>query len=399
MCCLHLLIRPKQPIMTQELLKQTDQSLCDPQRDTHTASLALGGDGDRTKHQLNTSDRHTLLTPSKISAIEEQLATLASLLAQGGVPESVRVNLVNSCYAALSTVDSSSPRQITPRRITIIGGAGRMGRFFTQQLTAAGHNVRILENEDWEYADNLLSCAELVIVSVPIQWTADVIKRAAQYLAPTTALCDITSIKTEPMSAMLEHHRGPVMGLHPMFGPNVKSFAGQKVVACPGRNDDSFEWLLDFIKNQGGEVIVSTPEEHDNMMVIIQATRHFSRFSVGVFLAQEKIDIERSLCMSSPSYRQEIDIIKRLFTQNPHLCVDIMLATQDRCHAIAKLADTYNRLASLVAQKDRAAIIQEFETAQNFFAEESITSPNLSHENHADRHLSRYCMPVVPNRS
>ncbi|MHC5731417.1 MAG: prephenate dehydrogenase dimerization domain-containing protein, partial [Nostoc sp.] len=120
---------------------------------------------------------------------------------------------------------------------------------------------------------------------------------------------------------------GPVMGLHPMFGPNVKSFFGQKVVVCPGRNDDSFQWFLDWIKSQGGELIVCTPEEHDRMMVIVQATQHFCRFSLGVFLAQAKIDIQQSLTMSTPNYRQEIDIVKRLFSQNPHLCVDIMLAT------------------------------------------------------------------------
>ncbi|WP_017317599.1 bifunctional chorismate mutase/prephenate dehydrogenase [Mastigocladopsis repens] len=361
--------------MIPEKLKQTDQSLIELLRDRLSLS-------------------------SELPTIDEQLTYVAPLLASAGVPESIWANLVSSCHAALSTVASSSPtKKVTPRNITIIGGRGRMGRFFTQQLTAAGHNVSILENEDWEYADQLLSSAELVMVCVPIKWTVDVIKRAAQYLAPTTAVCDITSIKTEPVQAMLEYHPGPVMGLHPMFGPNVNSFAGYKVVACPGRNDDSFEWLLDFIKTNGGEVIVSTPEEHDYMMVIIQATRHFSRFSVGVFLAQEGIDIERSLSMSSPSYRQEIDIIKRLFAQSPQLCVDIMLATQDRCHAIATLADTYNRLAKLVARGERAALIQEFETAQSFFGEESTSSSKLSHENHADRHLSRYCMPVVPNRS
>ncbi len=361
--------------MIPEKLKQTDQCLIELLR-----------------------DRLSLLTASNIPA-EEQLAQVRPLLASAGIPESIWTNLVNGCHAALSSVASSPTHKATPRNITIIGGHGRMGRFFTQQLTAVGHNVSILENEDWEYADHLLGSAELVIVCVPIKWTVDVIKRAVQYLAPTTALCDITSLKTEPVKAMLEYHRGPVMGLHPMFGPNVKSFAEQKVVACPGRNDDSFEWLLDFIKSQGGEVILSTPEEHDYMMVIIQATRHFSRFSVGVFLAQEGIDIERSLSMSSPSYRQEIEIIKRLFAQSSHLCVDIMLATQDRCQAIAKLADTYNRLARLVGRKDRATLIEEFENAQSFFSEENITSAKLSQENHADRHLSRYRMPVVPNRS
>jgi prephenate dehydrogenase len=369
------LLIANEKLMIPEKLKQTDQSLIELLRDRLSLSTELPD-------------------------IEEQLAQVRPLLASAGVPESIWSNLVNSCHAALANVTSSLPKQeVTPRKITIIGGGGRMGRFFTQQLTAAGHKVNILENEDWEYADQLLGSAELVIVCVPIKWTIDVIKRAAQYLAPTTALCDITSLKTEPVQAMLEYHPGPVMGLHPMFGPNVKSFAGQKVVACPGRNDESFEWLLDFIKTQNGEVIVSTPEEHDHMMVIIQATRHFSRFSVGVFLAQEGIDIERSLSMSSPSYRQEIDIIKRLFTQGSHLCVDIMLATPDRCHAIATLADTYSRLARLVARGDRAALIREFETAQSFFNEESTSSPKLSQENHADRHLSRYCMPVVPNRS
>jgi prephenate dehydrogenase len=159
------------------------------------------------------------------------------------------------------------------------------------------------------------------------------------------------------------------MGLHPMFGPNIQSFFGQKIVICPGRVDEVFQWLLDFFVIQGSEIIFSTPEEHDRMMVIIQATQHFSRFCLGFFLAQQGIDINRSLSMSSPSYRQEIDIVNRLFAQSPHLWADIMLATEERCQAICSLAKTYGRLADLVARKDRNALIQEFENIQDFFTE------------------------------
>jgi prephenate dehydrogenase len=102
-------------------------------------------------------------------------------------------------------------------------------------------------------------------------------------------------------------------------------------------------------------------------MVMNQATRHFCRFSQGVYIAQEQIDIERSLSMSSPSYRQEIEILQRLLNQNPQLCIDIMLATEERCRAISLLAQTYNRLANLVVKKDREGLIQEFEQTQNFF--------------------------------
>ncbi|MBN3959464.1 bifunctional chorismate mutase/prephenate dehydrogenase [Nostoc sp. NMS8] len=311
------------------------------------------------------SDRISLLAASEQPSLDEQLADVAPLLAQAGIPESVWAGVLKSCHATL--IPKYITNHVSPRQITIIGGCGRMGRFFKEQLSLVGNNVSVLEPEDWDYADQLLNQAELVLVSVPIEHTVDVIKRAAKYLAPNTALCDITSIKAQPTQAMLEHHSGPVMGLHPMFGPNIKSFLGQKVVVCPGRNDDSFQWLLDLIKSQGGELIVSTPEEHDRMMVIVQATQHFCRFSLGVFLTQARIDIEQSLTMSTPNYRQEIDIVKRLFSQNPHLCVDIMLATEERCDAISFLADTYSRLARLVARKDRDALIQEFENGQSFF--------------------------------
>ncbi|MBD2440514.1 bifunctional chorismate mutase/prephenate dehydrogenase [Nostoc sp. FACHB-110] len=261
----------------------------------------------------------------------------------------------------------TSKTHVKCRQITIIGGHGRMGRLFREQLLEAGHKVNILEQEDWEYAGQLLSNTELVLVSVPIKYTVDVIKRAAKYLSPHIALCDITSIKTQPYQAMLAHHSGPVMGLHPMFGPSVQSFCSQKVVVCPGRNHEAFQWLLNFLESQGAELITCSPEEHDRLMVYIQATQHFCRLSLGVFLAQADIDIEQSLSISSPSYRQEIEILKRLFRQNPQLCVDIMLATEERCQAIKSLANTYNRLAKLVAKKDREALIKEFENTQWFF--------------------------------
>ncbi|MEH2290168.1 bifunctional chorismate mutase/prephenate dehydrogenase [Nostoc sp.] len=311
------------------------------------------------------SDRISLLAALEQPSLDEQLADVAPLLAQAGIPESVWAGVVNSCHTTL--IPKSATNHVSHRQITIIGGCGRMGKLFKEQLSLVGNNVSVLEHDDWEYADQLLSQAELVLVSVPIEHTVDVIKRAAKYLAPNTALCDITSIKVQPTQAMLEHHSGPVIGLHPMFGPNIKSFFGQKVVVCPGRNDDSFQWFLDFFKSQGAELVACTPEEHDRMMVIIQATQHFCRFSLGVFLAEAKIDIEQTLTMSTPNYRQEIDIVKRLFYQNPHLCVDIMLATEERCDAIRFLADTYSSLARLVTMKDRDALIQEFEKVKSFF--------------------------------
>lgn len=273
----------------------------------------------------------------------------------------------------INQTESSKPNYTKPRQVTIIGGDGMMGRFFTKKLSAIGHNVKILGAQDWEQAEQLLGDADLVLVSVPIEHTLDVIRSAAKYITPNTALADITSIKAPVVETMLNYHNGPVMGLHPMFGPSVNSFLSQNVVVCPGRYCEAFQWFLDLIESEGGKLIFSTASEHDQMMVIVQAIRQFSTFSLGLFLTNEGIDINRSWDFSSPSYRQEIEIVGRLFAQSAPLIVDIMLATKERREAINKVASTYNKLARLVIQGDRETLIHELQTAQDFFKNEFST--------------------------
>ncbi len=61
------------------------------------------------------------------------------------------------------------------RPIVIIGGNGQMGRLFNRLLTLSGYQVKVLDQEDWPQADSLLADAGMVIVSVPIHITEQVI--------------------------------------------------------------------------------------------------------------------------------------------------------------------------------------------------------------------------------
>lgn len=311
-----------------------------------------------------------LVTPS----LNDQLTNVIPILAQTDVPEFLWQSLVNGCTAALAKpsfplVDSKS------KRVTIIGGRGLMGSFFTQWLSASGHKVNILEHNDWNRADKLLSGVDLVLVCVPLDKMPEVIQKAAQYIDETTALADVASIKTSVMQTMLKHHRGPVIGLHPMFGSGIKSFLSQNVAVCPGREYEAFQWLLDLIEHDGGKIVRCPAEEHDRMMTIIQAIRHFVTFSLGVFLAAEKIDIGRSLEIASPPFRMEIGMLSRLFSSSTPLYIDIMLATEERRETIEKLAKTYSQLAQLVVQGDRDFLLQKFEAVRNVFVQQMTSTP------------------------
>jgi|GEM_PF-2826533 len=288
---------------------------------------------------------------------------------QIGLNESLldRHNLDNSQIAAKTRLPTNPQLQTESKRVVVIGGKGMMGSFLVQKLSTAGHQVTIFEHHDWNRAAELLKNQDLVLICVPIEYTTEIIRQTVNYIDADTALADITSIKTPALKAMLESHPGAVMGLHPMFG-KVQSFQAQKVVVCPGRRDEEFQWLLELIEADGGELIYATSEEHDRMMVAVQAIRQFTTFSLGTFLIEQELDTARSLDFASPPYRLQLGMLSRLLTQSAPMVIDIMLATPQSRQAIGKLADTYQRLAQLVNEGNRDELIAEFGAIQAYLS-------------------------------
>ena len=327
--------------------------------------------------------RIAYLTHSQANGCDEP-AEVTNLLARAGIPEFVWQNLTINCAAASNTVSDSIT--VKPRRVTVIGGRGQMGRFFVRQLSLSGHQVDVLGRNDWDNAPQLLGKADLVIVSVPIEQTVAIIEKTVPYLSPSTTLADVTSIKTPIVRAMLDRHLGPVLGLHPMFGPGVDSFLAQNVVVCPDRQQQAYQWFLDFIADKGGKLIWCTPQEHDRIMEIVQAIRHFSTFALGAFLAAEGIDLPRTLEFATPLYRMQLNSIGRLFAGDASLYLNVMLPGE-RPQVIRRLAATYSRLAELIEQGDRTALITEFEAACSFFG--SQTHRALKESNYTIDSLSR----------
>ncbi|GAA1134863.1 bifunctional chorismate mutase/prephenate dehydrogenase [Ornithinicoccus hortensis] len=250
--------------------------------------------------------------------------------------------------------------------VVIVGGAGQMGALFGRMLTLSGYQVRTLEKEDWDRADEVLDGAGMVLVSVPIQQTVEVIGRLPA-LPPYCLLVDLTSTKVAPLEAMLAAHQGPVLGLHPMFGPGVDSFAKQVVAYVPGRDPDASEWLLDQMRLWGARVHEVEAHDHDHAMGLIQALRHFSTFAYGLHLASEDRPLDELLALSSPIYRLELIMVGRLFAQDPELYADIIMASADNVALIERYHQRFGQALALVEQQDRAGFIRAFREIGEWF--------------------------------
>ncbi|WP_421181651.1 bifunctional chorismate mutase/prephenate dehydrogenase [Aeromonas enteropelogenes] len=253
-------------------------------------------------------------------------------------------------------------------KVVIIGGQGQLGRLFGNLFSLSSYRVETIEQEDWPRADEILADAGLVMVAVPIDITCQIIDRLGN-LPARCLLVDVTSVKEAPLEHMLAVHKGPVLGLHPMFGPDVASLAKQVIVCCQGRDGAASQWLLDQMTIWGARLQQVEAKAHDEAMTLIQALRHFATFAYGWHLSREQANIDRLLNLSSPIYRLELAMVGRLFAQDPHLYADIILSSPQNLAMIRRYYQNFGEVLGLLEQGDRAGFIDAFSQVSGFFGE------------------------------
>lgn len=251
--------------------------------------------------------------------------------------------------------------------ILLVGGKGGMGRYFDGCFQRAGYRVRILEKENWPDARSLCEGVDLTMIGVPIDVTCRVIADIGPYLPANAVLCDITSIKVEPMKAMLQSHAGPVIGLHPLFGPTTSSLDKQIIVATPGRDDAACQWILDQFTTWGGIVVRSDAAEHDDIMGIVQALRHFATFAFGQFLKRRGVSLPRTLEFSSPIYRLELGMVGRLFAQDAELYSEIIFASKHRRELLKEFLESVFQNVEMLEKGDKKLFLAEFRNIAEWF--------------------------------
>lgn len=257
------------------------------------------------------------------------------------------------------------------QKIVIVGGNGKLGGLFARYLQASGYPIAILDRADWDNADQILANADTVIVSVPIANTLETIERLTPYLTENMLLADLTSVKREPLAKMLAVHTGAVVGLHPMFGPDIASMAKQVVVRCDGRFPERYEWLLEQIQIWGAKIYQTDAAEHDHNMTYVQALRHFSTFANGLHLSKQPVNLTNLLALSSPIYRLELAMIGRLFAQDAELYADIIMDKPENLDVIESLKDTYKDALTFFENNDRTGFIEAFHQVCEWFGDYS----------------------------
>ena len=204
------------------------------------------------------------------------------------------------------------------KKVAIVGANGQMGGLFSTRFTEVGCEVAALDRpySDEDIAAALTDC-DMLLLSVPVTAMDSVLEQMLPHLAARTILCDVGSVKVQPVKTMLAKFDGPVVGTHPLFGPVIPDGFTPKVAITPGRESDAeaAAQVTSLFEACGYTCFDSTPEDHDKSMAFVQGLNFTSTVA---FLAAAR-DVDGIENFVTPSFNRRLDSARKMLTQDMEL--------------------------------------------------------------------------------
>jgi prephenate dehydrogenase len=210
-------------------------------------------------------------------------------------------------------------------KIGIIGGAGKMGRCISALLEKDGFEVSISDKNrektrrigGVESSADLVRKCDLLLISLPLNSLEEAAIEISPYVKEGQTILDISSIKGFSLGILHEHlGKAVTLGVHPMFGPTVKSLKSENVILTPAdrREEEVATKLGDYLRERGACVITLTPEEHDELMSFVLGLSHFVGLSVAGAISQKRAELEK---VAGPSFRALMEFVQKVVSQDP----------------------------------------------------------------------------------
>ena len=258
-------------------------------------------------------------------------------------------------------------------RIAVIGGYGKMGRWFADFLVKDGKEVvisgrnekKLLEAKQQlgiEIASNVeaVKSADVILISVPIDNFQGVVEEISPYIRPEQVIIDITSIKVFPVETMHKHIKtGLVLGTHPMFGPGAKSMRNQNFVLTPTNEGEAAlaQKVKEYLETKGARVTLMTPHEHDEMVAIILGLAHFIAIvSADTLLSLDNLKQMRTI--AGTTYKVLLMLVEGVVSRDPELYATLQMSLPKMTEIEELFQRSSKTWADLVKNKDKQEFIR-----------------------------------------
>ncbi|HVK73240.1 MAG TPA: prephenate dehydrogenase/arogenate dehydrogenase family protein [Kofleriaceae bacterium] len=248
------------------------------------------------------------------------------------------------------------------RRVLVIGGAGRMGRWFVRFLAAQGFAVEVADPggavegfpsvSDWR---TLPLDHELIVVAAPMPVTNRILHELAAS-PPRGVVFDVGSLKSPLRDGLhaLRAAGGRVTSVHPMFGPDTELLSGRHVIFVDVGVAEATRAARDLFASTMATLVEMDLESHDRLIAYVLGLSHALNIAFFTALAESGEAAPRLATLSSTTFDAQLKVAGKVAAENPDLYFEIQHLNDYGTESLSALLLAVERLRSVVRAGDVA---------------------------------------------
>ena len=251
------------------------------------------------------------------------------------------------------------------RRALVIGGAGKIGGWFSQFLASQGFGIDIVDPTLPGAAATSLDAYrapldhDFTIVATPLGATNSILQQLAER-RPTGVVFDVGSLKSPLRAglAALQAAKVRVTSVHPMFGPNTELLSGRHVIFIDLGDAGALAAAQGLFAPTMAELVVMKLEEHDHAIAYVLGLSHAVNIAFFTALAESGETAPRLVQLSSTTFDAQFDVASKVAEESPALYFEIQRLNDYGAEALQALEHAVATLRAAVTQGDAERFTQ-----------------------------------------
>jgi chorismate mutase/prephenate dehydrogenase len=261
------------------------------------------------------------------------------------------------------------------RRVLVIGGAGKMGRWFAEFFASQGFATTIADKtiedgpaqfKNWTDAGVDF---DVIVVAAPLAVSGRILAQLA-VLKPKGLVFDIGSLKSPLIDGLRELHSVGcrVTSLHPMYGPDTRLLSGRHLIFCDVGNAEATAAAKELFAATMVEQLEMGLEDHDRLIAYVLGLSHALNIAFFTALAESGEAAPKLAQMSSTTFDSQLLVSAAVAQDNPRLYFEIQNLNKFGLGPLDALCEAAGRIRETVAGGDEEAFVELMQKGRDYLA-------------------------------
>jgi len=261
------------------------------------------------------------------------------------------------------------------RRVLVIGGAGKMGRWFVDFFSSQGFATTVADTSVDDAPGQFRNWTDagvdydVIVVAAPLAVSGRILAQLA-VLKPKGLVFDIGSLKSPLIDGLRELQSAGcrVTSLHPMYGPDTRLLSGRHLIFCDVGDADATAAAKELFSATMVEQLDMGLEDHDRLIAYVLGLSHALNIAFFTALSESGEAAPKLAQMSSTTFDSQLLVSAAVAQDNPHLYFEIQNLNKFGLGPLDALCEAASRIRETVAGGDEEAFVELMQKGRDYLA-------------------------------